>query len=336
MNTLRNLLVSALTRLIAWLSTARADTADLYFCYRLLLQRMPDKEGWELHRALLRTGCGRRALVEGFLNSDEFAMLWDRSSTAQRIEADGFSIWLDADDPLLTNAILHDGQYEPHVTRVLRQELAADSVFVDVGANMGWFSLLAASLSPQGHVIAVEPNHFNTQLLQRSILTNSFENLRVFPYAAGDKQELLQLDFFHSNGYIAETRVDVPKATSQFVQAMPLDSLLGGEDRIDLLKMDIEGYEPIALAGMQQSLERCRPVILTEFNPLLITSNGKSEPEAYLDALQAMGYAIHIIQEDGAQTLPLNTGEVMAAWRRLNRRKNADGEYHLDLVARPQ
>lgn len=327
---LRNRLISGWTQVVRALSsTEQADPADLYYSYRLLLDREPDETGLREHMRLIRSGTTPRALADGFLNSVEFQMRHGRSSI-ETVDTGRFTMYVDSEDQLVSAEIMRTKAYEPHVTAALTRELRPDSVFVDVGANMGWFSLTAAACAPQGRVFAVEPNANNVQLLYRSLVANDFANVRVLPYAVSDQPRLLRLHFARSNGYVSD--VDDLGGYVSIVQAQPLDDLLRDESRVDVLKIDIEGHEPVALRGMTETLTRLRPVLLTEFHPAMISRHAAVEPIAYLEALSALGYSLAVLHSDGTTSPPLDPAGIL---REFDKVRRADVDMHLDLIGRP-
>ena len=133
--------------------------------------------------------------------------------------------------------------------------LAAGYNFLDIGANIGYFSLLAASVvGEMGKVICFEPNVQNLRLLHASVLENGFQHVQVFPLAASDSRHLIKSQSFGSNGFL----VAAPSEPSnhQFVQSVAVDDLVSAEGRVHVIKMDIEGYESFALRGMRQLVAR--------------------------------------------------------------------------------
>jgi FkbM family methyltransferase len=331
-NRLRQSASHWLARLLQALQTEQADPADVAFAYRLLLGRRPDAQGHSEWLRSLREGFSAGELADRFLSTTEFRDRHiDRRST--RVEAGGFAIHVDADDPYIGRQIAQQAVYEPHVTAVLKRELKPDSVFLDVGANMGWFTLLAASLLREGRVIAVEPNPGNLQLLCQGILANGFHNVAVYPYAASDAASILQLNFHRSNGNVAPATT--VKDSLTYVPAARLDDLLRDEPRIDVVKIDIEGHEPIALRGMAELISRHRPIILTEFHPRLIRDLSGLDPADYLRAFQDPRYWLSIVEENGTEVGCQSHEQVMAYWSDLNRRSGGGDMDHLDLVARP-
>lgn len=330
MNNLRSFLIRLWLGLLKALSTDKADPADLYFCYRLLLDREPDAGGWRDQMRFIAPGRSRRLLVESFMNSNEFLSQAGRSPFTS-VDTGRFTMWLDADDALIARGIMAGKTYEAHVTAVLERELKPGSVFVDIGANMGWFTLLGAGIARR--VIAIEPNHNNVQLIYHSLLANRFDNVMVLECAVTDKPRLLQLNFMRSNGSVAAIEQD--SAATTIVRGEPLDDLLRDVDHIDVMKMDIEGHEPIALRGMGEVLARCHPVLLAEFHPMAIRANSGGEPAEFLEALAGCGYRVAVIRHDGTETPPLDAAGILGEWEKLNSQMGSDGAIHLDIICRP-
>ena len=112
------------------------------------------------------------------------------------------STWTRA-DYAVGHTIARTGNYAGEVSAALREQLAAGATFVDIGANIGWFSLLAASVvGPAGRVIAIEPNPNNVALLQHSAKDNSFDNIEVLPVAIADRAGAVALETDGSNGRV--------------------------------------------------------------------------------------------------------------------------------------
>ncbi len=309
-----------------------ADPLDLYYSYRLLLGRKPDAAGWKAWRRILRKGIPRKNLVDDFLSSAEFRQRYEQPPALVQTDY-GFVIFVDPDDLYIGRGIVASRTYEPHVTAVLRRELQEHQVFLDIGANMGWFTLLAASILRAGRVIAIEPNYDDVQLLYRSLLENGFTNVRIFPYAATETDVVLQLNRSRSNAYVASVgRVD---HSATYVPGVRLDALLAHEPRIDVVKMDIEGHEPLALKGMEGIVRRHRPLIVSEFHPKAMGEYFALEARDYLEAIMALGYRLSVIAPNGDE-LPFTTsGDIMEHWRAYNRGLGSVDDLHLDILARP-
>lgn len=223
----------------------------------------------------------------------------------------GFSIILSVRDPAVSRPILCIGQYEKNVTDVLISHLKDDTHFLDIGACIGYFSLLVAVRCPHGRVFSFEPDPNNFRLFKASIAINGLESrITLYQKAVSDSDRPI---FFSDLGYADNLGArftakgeDILKKHSvkgatqpREVQAVCLDSLLANE-RIDLVKVDIEGYEPNAFRGMEALLRKNRPVIITEFAPGTIQHISETDPQSLLRFFTNLGYQLSIIELNGS------------------------------------
>lgn len=330
---IRTELKKGITAILQRWQTHNADPLDVYFAYRLLLERQPEAMGWQNWCARVQNGLTIEMLRTSFLMSAEYRTQHDPDLRLVLVETERFQIYVDLNDLIVSRPISQHKQYEPHLTTFLQRELRPDMHFLDIGANIGWFTLLAASLLPDGRVIAVEPNIYNVQLLNRSLVVNQFHHVTVYPFAATDAAAILPLGFIGSNGRIQ--RPDEATANQQFVQGLPLDHLLPRTTKIDVMKIDIEGYEWVAFKGMTHLLQQNRPLIVTEFHPQAIRQYTGYAPENYLQTLFDLGYTVGVLMPDGTVRMMPDIAAIMAHWQLVNQQAGVTDELHLDLVARP-
>src|SRR4051794_3370758 len=270
-----------------------ATLADVAACYRLLLRREPDDGGLSHYRDRIEQGeLTVDDLVAAFIGSEEFLHTHPNLAGGvehQRVETvEGFTIYVDPRDWAVGGQIARTGAYEPEVTAALRSQLSPGATFVDVGANIGWYSLLAAGLvGGDGRVVGVEPNPDNCGLVERSAKENGFATITVVPAAASDSAALAALDVDASNGRIIPLDPSQPAGVipcSFVVPIRPLDDLLAdaGVAKVDVMKVDVEGAELQVLRGAEAMLRRDRPVIVSEFFPVALRSTGGCDPAEYL------------------------------------------------------
>jgi FkbM family methyltransferase len=190
------------------------------------------------------------------------------------------------------------GGYEPQVSRALTALVSRGATVVDVGANWGYFTLLAAHLTgPGGRVLALEPDRRPFALLERNCALNRLACVTSLPVAAGRGREELVLDGYAdaaTNRGVSRTRHREAGARADLpvVPAAALDELLDdqGVAAVDLVKIDVEGAEDGVLEGMSKGLAagRYRRVLL-ELHPGLLAERGLT-PDDCCTTLRAAGY----------------------------------------------
>lgn len=212
-------------------------------------------------------------------------------------------------------------QYEPAETRFISRTLRRGDVFVDIGANIGFFTTLASRLvGRRGKVVAFEPDPDHCAVLRRNLRLNGARNAVVRNEALGAESQHGQL--FKSNSNFgdhrvaagAEQRDSIPISIRRFDEACAELGL----KQIDFIKMDVQGYEPQVFAGMGDCLERLGvQSILMEFWPYGIRYAGGS-PTDLLEMLLASSFVIHELDEQGdlAVVDPLDMLERVEAMNR--------------------
>ena len=192
------------------------------------------------------------------------------------------------------------GTYEREVQRLFLSSIGPGDTVLDIGANVGFFSLLASRLvGPTGRVIAFEPSPRNLEFLRRHLTMNSVQNVEVHPLAVADKPMRSRLEVDARHPSIAKLGAHgVP------IEVVSLDHLLEREclPLPSLVKIDVEGAESKVLEGASTVLAKARPLVL----------------------LEAHGWR----QADGCKALLLALGYEVSS----SRRRGTSGNY--DLVAR--
>lgn len=286
-----------------------ADEWDIYYCFRLILGRPPSREELQGHLGQ-NVGLDLRTVVEQYLKSLEFSRILadlSRNDFDERLflkELPGFSLYVQEEDSAVGKHIKHSGTYEPHVTGVFVEKLKPSMSVVDIGANIGYFTMLAAKLvGSSGRVTAIEPNPANVKLIEASRRVNSFDQVTIVQAAAGRAVGLLMLNSSFSNGTTAglsDNLTNLLDATT--VPCLVLDDLIGVGKLVDFIKIDVEGAEYNALFGFRETIARCHPTIVSEFGPSGMPGiSGVTGPD-YLRFLLAFGYEISVIEHGGGVT----------------------------------
>lgn len=175
----------------------------------------------------------------------------------------------------IRDGIIHD----PHIVEFLKSCLAPGAVFIDVGANLGWFTVIASRLvGPNGHVIAIEPDPINLSLLKENVSRNYCANVSIVMAAAGDKETTALL--FRSPDNQGDHRLAASSDRPDCVEVLvaPLDELISKlVKRVDMIKIDTQGSEAAVVRGMQDTL-RSNPTarVVFEYWPYGLAECGSS------------------------------------------------------------
>jgi FkbM family methyltransferase len=172
------------------------------------------------------------------------------------------------------------GIWEPHVTAVFRERLRPGDVCLDIGANVGYFTLLAARLvGPSGHVHAFEPEPTNADQLEAHIRSNGLQNVTVHRVAVGVESGTGALHQTRpASNPKAWTLIGRPDETTEregggaptMVTIAPLDAVVPLDDwsRVRLVKIDVDGAEVEVLASLDPLVARgARPDVVVELHP---------------------------------------------------------------------
>ena len=312
-----------------WSDPATAD--DIYYCFRLLLGREPGEEGWKYWSQRLATEQFTSSKLAAYFRKSREYLHGKRARGIKLVALRDFDLYVYEHDWDIGEHIIKTGQYEPQVTAFLKQHLREGMTFVDVGANIGYFTLMAATLvGRSGRVIAVECNPRNCDLIYMSAHKNGFDDVLVYPFAVSNTQKLMSFTSGFSNGVVEELSEDDEE--SVIVPAVTLDFLLRCEPRIDIIKMDIEGSEAKAWQGMQKVIEKHRPIIMMEFFPSLLERISETKAGDFLDRIFALGYTASILKAPPGEIVEASSPkEVMEAWRKECEAVGDESRAYLDL-----
>lgn len=182
---------------------------------------------------------------------------------------------------LVTEIIRADQAWWTVESYLFRELLRPGMSVVDIGAHVGYLSLLAASIvGPSGHVVAVEPEPQNCALLRRNLEVNRVESVEVVEGAAWSHGGNLPLARAEGNSGDHRTGASAPPGREIVqVQAFALDDVLDSARPVDLVKLDTQGTEHVALEGMRLTIARDRPTIISEFWPTGIREAGDDPVE---------------------------------------------------------
>jgi FkbM family methyltransferase len=191
----------------------------------------------------------------------------------------------------------------------LQQHIKPDAVILDIGANAGNFTRIFSKLAPQGTVHAFEPGSYALSILKRVIAVRGLKNVKLHTVGLSDKKMTLDLHMpVKQSGsvgfglaHIGDDKAVDPRATVS--EQIPLDRLddvakATKIERVDFIKIDVEGWELRALTGGEELIARNHPVIMLEMVDRFLQRAGDSSA-ALFKFLYGHGYDIYRFDETG-------------------------------------
>jgi FkbM family methyltransferase len=216
----------------------------------------------------------------------------------------GSKMYVDGRDKDIGFALLVTGVYETYQTQLFKNTVQPGMIVVDVGANIGYYTLLAARLvGSKGIVYAFEPEPTGYELLCKSIAINGYTNIIATQKALSNVSGKTKL-------YVDPNHIGVSSLARDSaavyggvvgclnVETVTLDDFLKaiGNDKVDVLKVDVEGAEELVLSGAQKVLDYNNLTIFLEFIPEKMRALG-TEPMALLTSLKTRGFEAKFINE---------------------------------------
>jgi FkbM family methyltransferase len=218
---------------------------------------------------------------------------------------DGF-VLIPRQDSLLLLMLLDAGPQglEPGTRRVLIKLLGPGMTFIDVGAHVGLMTLPGArAVGATGKVLAIEPVPLTFELLAKGLMLNGLlQRVELRCHAAGADREKRKLFVSSVLGHSSLLRRDSEPITAEIeVEVIPLDDLVPAGQRVDLVKVDVEGTELAVLEGMTRIIsDNPELAIIAEFGPSHLQAS-QTAPEQWFSAFRNRGFEPYVIDELSAE-----------------------------------
>jgi FkbM family methyltransferase len=212
------------------------------------------------------------------------------------IEVQGHRMFINPKDDVL--GVLLDPYYEKEVGEVVQKEVKKGDVVADLGAHIGFYTLMMAKLvGKEGKVYAFEPDPVNFSFLKKNVERNGYKNVVLFQKAVSNETG-------KGNLYIGKARsLDriypfEGQQGSLEIERVRLDDVI--QEKLGFIKMDVEGAEGLALQGMKRILDSPSLKMVLEINPSMEEEAGTN----YLDVLQLLsGFRLHLIKKEGLEEI---------------------------------
>lgn len=231
---------------------------------------------------------------------------------------------LNTQDPIVSGSLFL-GCYETSNIRFFLSELRKNTVFIDVGANIGLYSALACKeVAKNNVVIAVEPDQRNCEILKKTKIRNNFTNLIIEQVAAGDHAGLGHLYLNPLNPADHRLHDQTHSRTIKPVKVELVDNLVKKHDlvQVNLIKIDTQGYEAKVWSGLRETLQKNYEIqILMEFWPWGLKEAGSS-PQQLLKSIRCSGFKIYEVTDGCKSPIQKNSDEYLLSFTKERQHLN--------------
>lgn len=194
--------------------------------------------------------------------------------------------------PWLAIHLYRNGVFEKSITNFVKSNVLAGQRVIDIGANIGYYTLLFSSLvGNSGTVFSFEPAPDNYKLLQQNITANKIKNTKSRNVAISDFNGKTKLYLSASNSGCHKITF-MPNSKSVDIDVITLNY-----DDISLIKIDVEGAELDVLHGIESIINKCHPILIMEFEPQLLQQHGV-KPSQVLSFIKDHDYHISIFDRN--------------------------------------
>lgn len=213
----------------------------------------------------------------------------------QKIILNNFKIETLPNDKGISSELLIYGIHEPLSTHLILREVKEGMICLDLGSNIGYYAIIESNLvGKTGKVIAVEPVPINFSLLKSNLNSQNNQNFEVHNFAIGEENGELEFIVSAKSNWSKIRSKDCKVDPNDKIIKVPvktLDSFFNEKkiERIDFVRMDIEGYEMKILLGSKKILRDFKPKLMIEFHKMYL---GDEKTRRFLDELSNLGYEI--------------------------------------------
>lgn len=289
----------------------KLNDKEVRSAFRFILGREPESQATiEAHQKL----GSWQELREVLLQSREFAdIIKERHRTNTNTDITKsrwtsvdvlgcYTQWVDTHDQFVSLGCRHNN-WEPNETKFFMSKLKKGDIVLDIGANIGWFTLIAArQLQNTGHIHSFEPRPETLHYLRRTTTDNKLNDIvTVWPYALSDtnaQQRLMWgINTINPGGAHLEgnCHTNYGNCESALVELRRLDDLLP-DVAPDIIKIDVEGAEPLVIAGAVNAINRKKPIILSELHSRQLAVVSGVTPKQYIEQMADLGYKCYVLR----------------------------------------
>jgi FkbM family methyltransferase len=228
-----------------------------------------------------------------------------------KVAAHGSTFYLHPTDRYLTQVILKTGDYEPVETKLVQGILKEGDVFIDVGANIGWYTVIGSKLVGEtGKVVAFEPDPTNFDMLRKNVEANRLKGVVLEEKGLSSAPGSFKLFLDRKNLGRHSMVLHYEEKHYVDVETVRFDDYWKDQGDIRLVKIDTEGAEGMILDGMMKTLEKHKRLeLILELAPQRLACCGY-DADKMLEGLYRLGFKASHIDEDGNRIVPMGTPRV--------------------------
>jgi FkbM family methyltransferase len=226
----------------------------------------------------------------------------------QHVQYEGHPLAIDTADVSVSHCFQMGEAYEPHIVKFLKAQVKPGMTVVDVGANIGAHTLLAATLvGTTGCVYSLEPNSENCRLILLTLEKNQLQQVRLLPVAASAEAgfTLFTTHLGSNGGLLPRTQQALTSPSCMVVPTVRLDDVITGH--VDVIKLDTEGAEGLVIDGAKRIMAQHRPVVVSEFSPEMLARVSGRSAAAYLQSYVDMGYELFVLTRPTGDLQPIHS-----------------------------
>jgi FkbM family methyltransferase len=263
----------------------------------------------KINKLLLGSGIRRFRIIKAI---DNFVTRFLKSSFTV---IQGHKMFLDPKDSLRLSL---SGVYEPFETEIVKDVVKKNDVVMDIGANIGYYTLLLAGLvGDKGKVIAFEPCPDNFVLLRKNVEINGYKNVELIQAAVSNHTGKTKLHLYKNDNRQHSICESEERPESIEVDAIKIDDII---KECDFIKIDIEGAEGETIQGMDNLLKKNKKIkIITEFNPCSLEKSSVG-PKEFLKLLLGHNFKLYEINEQRKELKQTNPAKLLEAHTARNRK----------------
>lgn len=208
-----------------------------------------------------------------------------------------FRIIINPKNGYLDAQIYTGGLYEKHIVREIINNTKEGDVCIDVGANIGHHTIIMSqNVKDTGKVYAYEPIPKIKEQMEKSLSLNNIKNVDTIQIALSDKEEVLELNICKES-IASSSLVNIMSTGEKItIQTKTLDSY--NYDRVDFMKIDVEGFEYNVLLGAEKTIAKNKPTIIIEYSPIYYRTSNPSHSKEILSFFKKYNYTILDLEDN--------------------------------------